>query len=159
MITHIPIQVCIYNGSFDSQLKQNKHTHLHTKLHTWTLIIQTFIASITSWLPTHTVHTRNSHFQRQILSTNCSGRHWLPHLFSLLPSLHFSSSSFPLSRTWQVLTPRCPSNLSMRGCPGCTSSHQTQVAARCWAQQGASSLDFGFRGFYYFFHINYTSTL
>lgn len=33
MVTQTPPQVHMYNGSFDLQLKQNKHTQLQTKLH------------------------------------------------------------------------------------------------------------------------------
>lgn len=68
------------------------------------------------------------------------------YLLSLFePFLHLSLQS------QQVLTPTCPSSSGTRGCPSSIRSHQTQVAARCWAQQGAGNPDSGSGGFYFFF--------
>lgn len=109
----------------------------------------------------HTMHIHNFHtlktlypLEQQLSQDSLAFHLFLCSTFSLfVPFLNLSL------RSQLVLAPTCPSSSGTSGCPSSTSSHQTQVAARCWAQQGAGSPDSGSGGFYFFFHINYTSTL
>lgn len=69
MITHIPIQICIYNGGFDSQLKQNKHTTAYKITH-----LNTYYTNIHcqyNILIAHTItNTQCTHIKLSLPKTN-----------------------------------------------------------------------------------------
>lgn len=144
----------MYNGSFDLQMKQSKHAQLQTER------LQTFIISY--MLIAHTItNTQSTH--RTLTPKDKSSQALAvpekPDSPNFPQYCHFSPLFFSSLQSLYDLGSRCPSNLDTSGWPMCTSPRQAQGAARCWAQQGAGSLDSGSGGFYFFFHINYTSTL